>query len=163
MGAWIEIRVVYSSESWLSVAPLVGAWIEITVCRSFRFGHFVAPLVGAWIEIMTVNCYGCWMKSLPSWERGLKYFMCEDDYSPSGRSPRGSVDWNFWSDVRMEKAFSSLPSWERGLKFLKMKTKFEQERVAPLVGAWIEIWILFHASRKNPVAPLVGAWIEICM
>ena len=39
----------------------------------------------------------------------------------------------------MEKAFSSLPSWERGLKFLKMKTKFEQERVAPLVGAWIEI------------------------
>ena len=33
--------------------------------------------------------------------------------------------------------------------------------VAPLVGAWIEIKILFALFQFNNVAPLVGAWIEI--
>ena len=35
------------------------------------------------------------------------------------------------------------------------------EKVAPLVGAWIEIFRLFIDSQMNLVAPLVGAWIEI--
>ena len=33
--------------------------------------------------------------------------------------------------------------------------------VAPLVGAWIEIHNLHDKSLCIPVAPLVGAWIEI--
>ena len=33
--------------------------------------------------------------------------------------------------------------------------------VAPLVGAWIEIYPFCLLSEKYPVAPLVGAWIEI--
>ncbi len=33
--------------------------------------------------------------------------------------------------------------------------------VAPLVGAWIEIPILFHFDSVDDVAPLVGAWIEM--
>ena len=33
--------------------------------------------------------------------------------------------------------------------------------VAPLVGAWIEIFDLIKPYHKNMVAPLVGAWIEI--
>ena len=34
-------------------------------------------------------------------------------------------------------------------------------RVAPLVGAWIEIVLRASASAERFVAPLVGAWIEI--
>ena len=33
--------------------------------------------------------------------------------------------------------------------------------VAPLVGAWIEICTTFNSAFKLSVAPLVGAWIEI--
>ncbi len=33
--------------------------------------------------------------------------------------------------------------------------------VAPLVGAWIEIFARLSCERKGSVAPLVGAWIEI--
>ena len=35
------------------------------------------------------------------------------------------------------------------------------KRVAPLVGAWIEIQGLRDPRIKVVVAPLVGAWIEI--
>ena len=35
--------------------------------------------------------------------------------------------------------------------------------VAPLVGAWIEIKMLFSNESFSKVAPLVGAWIEIRM
>ena len=33
--------------------------------------------------------------------------------------------------------------------------------VAPLVGAWIEIGLLWEVERLLKVAPLVGAWIEM--
>ena len=33
--------------------------------------------------------------------------------------------------------------------------------VAPLVGAWIEIFLRATALKTVLVAPLVGAWIEI--
>ena len=33
----------------------------------------VAPLVGAWIEIITILKKSIKNKSLPSWERGLKF------------------------------------------------------------------------------------------
>ena len=33
--------------------------------------------------------------------------------------------------------------------------------VAPFVGVWIEIHIVFTSSNSNPVAPFVGVWIEI--
>ena len=34
-------------------------------------------------------------------------------------------------------------------------------QVAPLVGAWIEIFLLTSEIKRKIVAPLVGAWIEI--
>ena len=34
-------------------------------------------------------------------------------------------------------------------------------RVAPLVGAWIEILSMRIDTKQETVAPLVGAWIEI--
>ena len=35
------------------------------------------------------------------------------------------------------------------------------DKVAPLVGAWIEIVSYWHTGISTAVAPLVGAWIEI--
>ena len=39
--------------------------------------------------------------------------------------------------------------------------KKEYKKVAPLVGAWIEIKKSSSVSTNISVAPLVGAWIEI--
>ena len=39
--------------------------------------------------------------------------------------------------------------------------ELDEKRVAPLVGAWIEICCMQRNLMKNVVAPLVGAWIEI--
>ena len=35
--------------------------------------------------------------------------------------------------------------------------------VAPLAGAWIEIFVGVNLSNEILVAPLAGAWIEICL
>ena len=43
-----------------------------------------------------------------------------------------------------------------------MNVKFRwQYRVAPFVGAWIEMTSTGEQTHKNNVAPFVGAWIEI--
>ena len=55
----------------------------------------------------------------------------------------------------------SLPSWERGLKYTCVFLSQFLCRVAPLVGAWIEIQLTGFVRVKDIVAPLVGAWIEI--
>ena len=65
--------------------------------------------------------------SLPSRERGLKYF--------------GSIGELI--------AYESLPSRERGLKFFHRYAKNTKGRVAPFTGEWIEraILILVHTLR----------------
>ena len=55
----------------------------------------------------------------------------------------------------------SLPSWERGLKSHCLWLSRVPFRVAPLVGARIEIFKSFGITREIVVAPLVGARIEI--
>ena len=56
---------------------------------------------------------------------------------------------------------SSLLSWERGLKYECKARRVKKHEVAPLVGAWIEINLLYSRATFLFVAPLVGAWIEI--
>ena len=77
-----------------SVAPLAGAWIEITGTTTIHASLLVAPLAGAWIEIDICKHYVYIFVSLPSRERGLKYFraLCHS------------------------LLLQSLPSRERGLK-----------------------------------------------
>ena len=55
----------------------------------------------------------------------------------------------------------SLPLWERGLKLSQSRYGATAGRVAPLVGAWIEISWTAAIPPLSRVAPLVGAWIEI--
>ena len=54
----------------------------------------------------------------------------------------------------------SLPLWERGLKYIDTVDN-DDDSVAPLVGAWIEISNKERNAPPGRVAPLVGAWIEI--
>ena len=42
-----------------------------------------------------------------------------------------------------------------------MAWKYRSADVAPLVGAWIEIFSDAYPDLEEDVAPLVGAWIEI--
>ena len=95
MGAWIEILVnVFEPKTVSTVAPLVGAWIEIPNGRKLERPGTVAPLVGAWIEICVAQHSNMLMKSLLSWERGLKFMASQSLIS----------------------TVKSLLSWERGLK-----------------------------------------------
>ena len=56
----------------------------------------------------------------------------------------------------------SLPLRERGLKSGNLTDTRKESVVAPLAGAWIEMYALGVSERKRVVAPLAGAWIEIC-
>ena len=49
----------------------------------------------------------------------------------------------------------------RGLKFDEYLQNVVVSEVAPHVGAWIEILLLFIRFLNRIVAPHVGAWIEI--
>ena len=119
VGAWIEIFVKRQNYSGYIVAPFVGAWIEIPPRMRSANIVPVAPFVGAWIEIVSCQHFQCHFSSLPSWERGLKFYL-----------PR-----------QLFFVVLSLPSWERGLKSEDCVYKFISDGVAPFVGAWIEIFL----------------------
>ena len=55
----------------------------------------------------------------------------------------------------------SHPTWVRGLKYQLAEAFRDIAKVAPHVGAWIEILLKLKFYPKNRVAPHVGAWIEI--
>ena len=57
-------------------------------------------------------------------------------------------------------AGESHPTWVRGLKSQRRGVP-RPERVAPHVGAWIEIEAPSERRQTYGVAPHVGAWIEI--
>ena len=78
----------------------MGAWIEILDVTVLGDEMMVAPLVGAWIEMEERIKQLETEKSLPSWERGLKFLR----------------------NRRRLYAGRSLPSWERGLKYAKTAT-----------------------------------------
>ena len=48
------------------------------------------------------------------------------------------------------------------IEIITVISQCRQGRVAPLVGAWIEMWYSLSFDKvRHRVAPLVGAWIEI--
>ena len=65
----------------------MGAWIEILHQISVHEFFHVAPLVGAWIEIMITWVDLEWVRSLPSWERGLKLSIVISHTSLQGVAP----------------------------------------------------------------------------
>ncbi len=73
-GAWIEMSKVNARPLNIAVAPLAGAWIEIQILCKMSMYKLVAPLAGAWIEIAKYTDHISIVKSLPSRERGLKFY-----------------------------------------------------------------------------------------
>ena len=144
----------------------------------------VAPLVGAWIEIFA-PCAGPFLLPRRSSRGSVDWnSSCDSIHSMrSCRSSRGSVDWNLLPVTSLSERLSSLLSWERGLKYHsigrtvfwnrrssrgsvdwneRVNCRFAKGTVAPLVGAWIEIYSeRMKTALSLLVAPLVGAWIEI--
>ena len=140
VGAWIEIILITWTFLTRQSRSSRGSvdWNSWIICYSLRI--LVAPLVGAWIEIILITWtfltrqsrssrgsvdwnldyflyLYCWIKSLLSWERGLKSYeplaslsqvvsllSWERGLKSDGsfgkhvrfarRSSRGSVDWN---------------------------------------------------------------------
>ena len=99
----------------------------------------VAPLVGAWIEIHKTLLISMADKSLPSWERGLKFCCSHEHDHKAAVAPLVGA----WIEI--------VPS----------PVSVPGVVVAPLVGAWIEICHRIRWQCGSDVAPLVGAWIEI--
>ena len=96
VGVWIEINTRRETEKMKNVTPFVGVWIEIIWICAIAGIIVVTPFVGVWIEmIATLNIYAKHLRSLPSWECGLKSYV-ESENSAGGTT--------------------SLPSWECGLK-----------------------------------------------
>ena len=73
MGARIEISYSHANYDFDDVAPLVGARIEIARLALYYRPKRVAPLVGARIEMRVPFGNLICARSLPSWERGLKF------------------------------------------------------------------------------------------
>ena len=98
--------------------------------------------------------------SLPSRERGLKWFCPWQLGFAYCRSPHGSVDWNNLEEKEIHINQCRSPhgsvDWN-----LKLWISIRLSSVAPLTGAWIEIYEREKRDRKYKVAPLTGAWIEI--
>ena len=76
--------------------------------------------------------------SHPTWVRGLKLN----------------------NDIKFGKCGWSHPTWVRGLKQRCACIGWQDVRVAPYVGAWIETNKARIAFACVVVAPYVGAWIE---
>ncbi len=108
------------------------------------------------------SMYQCWhRKSLPLWERGLKY---KDDHQ--GEAGRESLPlWERGLKFRrVHKVIDwdkSLPLWERGLKFPSPLCDGIRKRSLPLWERGLKFTTFYIMVKSFIVAPLVGAWIEI--
>ena len=87
----------------------------------------VAPLVGAWIETVVISLALRAEMSHPSWVRGLKLEKTD----------------------KLSNTQRSHPSWVRGLKRSYGAADEIKTRVAPLVGAWIETYLV-ALRNTNP-------------
>ena len=95
----------------------------------------VAPFAGAWIEIgASTRTTTTPMRSLPSRERGLKSDAGCRAVIQSGRSLRGSLDFNDEVQYIRFGTRESLPSRERGLKYVDTGKGFSYVRGRSLRG-----------------------------
>ena len=105
----------------------------------FRSCLTVAPLVGAWIEMLKKLGKKYLKKSLPLWERGLKYLLSQSSACAVLVAPLVGAWIEISNSAGRLSAALSLPLWERGLKFSRPTCVALKFTVAPLVGAWIEM------------------------
>ena len=115
-GAWIEIGHHRGDREGLSVAPFTGAWIEMLRLSQGPYHRIVAPFTGAWIEIGFPAVKERSTPSLPSRERGLKYYREQVIDRICWSLPSRERGLKYDGDKDYEGDMVSLPSRERGLK-----------------------------------------------
>ncbi len=124
-----------------AVTPLVGVWIEIIRTDYRNVLQVVTPLVGVWIEITTSPFISSGVRSLPSWECGLKFYVLRGfNRICKGSLPSWECGLKFCKLVVSLSVSGSLPSWECGLKYHGIGYVDSVVVVTPLVGVWIEIF-----------------------
>ena len=101
------------------------------------------------------------VQSLPSRERGLKFDVRHVQSFERWSLPSRERGLKFLAPAPLPRWLQSLPSRERGLKSIQMLPCWVNHLVAPLAGAWIEIWLEGEGLQAIAVAPLAGAWIEM--
>ena len=117
----------------------------------------VAPFTGAWIEI-SITCVACvesW--SLPSRERGLKYYLCIVKKYVAWSLPSRERGLKCYHNIRTRRTNMSLPSRERGLKSDAAAIPGSTVTVAPFTGAWIEILVQEYGVLRQPCRSLHGS------
>ena len=116
----------------------MGAWIE-THLLSYRISPYqVAPYVGAWIETPLRVYSARLQRSHPTWVRGLKRIVPNNELSANLVAPYVGA----WIETLIVLYAPAI-----GI-------------VAPYVGAWIETSYKSVSTGHSLVAPYVGAWIE---
>ena len=160
-GAWIEISNSSSGAKNNHVAPLAGAWIEIILYDRRKNSRHVAPLAGAWIEIISAWWPISRMRSLPSRERGLKSMIQSVFPLMKWSLPSRERGLKFLYNPPFSLLDASLPSRERGLKFSSRLIFLSRTLSLPSRERGLKF--LFSLPYRSPinVAPLAGAWIEI--
>ena len=129
--------------------------------KNYQPYGWVAPCVGAWVEIsqFIVDAHG-YIRSRLAWARELKFGTNNQTTSNPCRALRGRVSWNLYERelVPSTKVAPCVGAWvEMRINFLLSPL----HDVAPCVGAWVEILHFFNIKTSNCVAPCVGAWVEI--
>ena len=135
----MKSNTVGDNEAIINVAPFAGAWIEIIIPPGKPLEHLSLPSRERGLKFYDSFDFAICNLSLPSRERGLKYEIYQSIF------------------IRHE----SLPSRERGLKCPYTGNVHTGYSVAPFAGAWIEILNAIALAELTYVAPFAGAWIEI--
>ena len=102
-------------------------------------GESVTPFLGVWIEMEVSGIRSKILRSLPSWECGLKYDL---------KNTLGGI----------VKVTPFLGVW---IEIDEKRHKDHAGEVTPFLGVWIEILLHPPISQLLPVTPFLGVWIEI--
>ena len=96
-------------------------------------------------------------KSLPTWERGLKFQPVLQQALVVPSLPTWERGLKSEYQPALSLSLLSLPTWERGLKCLWSVAECRGKTVAPYMGAWIEIEILTNAMYQQYSRSLHGS------
>ena len=100
------------------------------------------------------------IKSLPSWERGLKFLQILYSKSLSSSLPSWERGLKHSEPYSFKLSLMSLPSWERGLKQNCCIACRIPVKSLPSWERGLKHFIGTKSEVGDVVAPFVGAWIE---
>ena len=116
--------------------------------------------MGAWIETPSQQIVIMFIRSHPTWVRGLKHVLEYHRNMKKVSHPTWVRGLKHIIVCHCNCLILSHPTWVRGLKQPPKDFEAAGGSVAPYVGAWIETIPVIQVRGKNVVAPYVGAWIE---